>query len=108
MSVKLPTAIAEYFAAANSTAADRIAACFDENAVVRDEGRDYRGRHAIRAWAEETRRRYRYHVEPMQVDEAADRTVVTAHLTGNFPGNPVDLRYRFKLAGTAIIALEIG
>jgi hypothetical protein len=38
---------------------------------------------------------------------AADGTVVTAHLTGDFPGNPVDLRYRFKLAGPEIIALEI-
>jgi hypothetical protein len=36
-----------------------------------------------------------------------DRTVVTAHLTGDFPGNPVDLRYRFKLAGAEIVALEI-
>jgi hypothetical protein len=41
------------------------------------------------------------------VETAKDRTVVTAHLTGNFPGNPVDLHYRFKLAGLKIIALEI-
>jgi hypothetical protein len=37
-----------------------------------------------------------------------DRTTVTAHLTGNFPGNPVDLGYRFKLAGSRIAALDIG
>ena len=108
MSLKLPRPLAEYFAAANSADADRVAACFAENAVVRDEGRDVHGRGAIRAWAEETRRKYRYHAEPMKVEETADRTVVTAHLTGNFPGNPVDLGYRFKLAGTEIAALEIG
>lgn len=43
----------------------------------------------------------------MTVEEAADRTIVTAHLTSDFPGNPVDLRYRFKLAGPEIVALEI-
>jgi len=72
-----------------------------------DEGCDIYGRGAIRAWAEEVRRKYHFHAEVMAVEEAANRTVVTAHLTGNFPGNPVDLRYRFKLAGPEIIALEI-
>jgi ketosteroid isomerase-like protein len=108
MTVKLPKPLAEYFAAANTADADRVAACFAEDAVVRDEGRDIHGRHAVRAWAQETRRKYRYHAEVVAVEEAADRTVVTAHLTGDFPGNPVDLRYRFKLTGPKIIALEIG
>ena len=49
MTAKLPTVIAEYFAAANTDgAADRVAACFTEEAVVRDEGGTYRGREAIR------------------------------------------------------------
>jgi ketosteroid isomerase-like protein len=107
MAVTLPKSVAEYFAAANSDDADRVAACFAEDAVVRDEGREIHGRDAVRAWAEEVRRKYRFHAEVMTVEEAADRTVVTAHLTGDFPGNPVDLRYRFKLRGPEIIALEI-
>lgn len=107
MTVKLPKSLAEYFAAANTDDADRIAACFAENAVVRDEGRDIRGRSAVRAWAEDTRRKYRFHAEVLTIEEAVDQTVVTAHLTGDFPGNPVDLRYRFRLAGPEIIALEI-
>ena len=108
MTLTLPRSLAEYFAAANAGDADRVAACFAEDAIVRDEGRDIRGRDAVRAWAEETCRKYRYRAEVLTVEAAADRTVVTAHLTGDFPGNPVDLRYRFKLAGTEIIALEIG
>ena len=44
----------------------------------------------------------------MAVEAVADRTAVRAHLTGDFPGNPVDLDYRFKLAGAAITLLEIG
>jgi ketosteroid isomerase-like protein len=108
MSLKLPEPLTEYFAAANTDDADRVAACFAEDAVVRDEGRDIHGHRAVRAWAQETRRKYRYHAEVVAVEEASDRTVVTAHLTGDFPGNPVDLRYRFKLAGPKIMALEIG
>ena len=108
MTVKMPKTLAEYFAAANTDDADRVAACFAEDAVVRDEGRDIHGRAAVRAWAEEARRKYRFHAAVTSIEQAADRTVVTAHLTGDFPGNPVDLRYRFKLAGSEIIALEIG
>lgn len=103
-----PKSIIEYFAAANTDDADRIAACFAEDALVRDEGRDIHGRSAVRAWAAETRRKYRFHAEILAVEAAADRIVVTAHLTGDFPGNPVDLHYRFKLAGAKIGALEIG
>ena len=56
----------------------------------------------------QVRRKYHFHAAVLAVEEAGDHTVVTAHLTGDFPGNPVDLRYRFKLDGREIIALEIG
>jgi ketosteroid isomerase-like protein len=108
MAVTLPNPVADYFAAANGDDADRVAACFADDAVVRDEGGEYRGRGAIRGWAEEVRHKYHFHAEAIAVEEAADRTIVTAHLTGDFPGNPVDLPYRFKLAGSQIVALEIG
>jgi ketosteroid isomerase-like protein len=107
--VKLPTIIAEYFAAANEDDADHVAACFADDAVVHDEGRNIRGSSAVRAWAKETRRKYRYHAEIVRIEEkTAGRTIVTAHLTGDFPGSPIDLRYRFKYADSKIIALEIG
>ena len=32
---------------------------------------------------------------------------VTARVTGDFPGSPVDLRYRFTLEGATIARLEI-
>lgn len=109
MTAKLPTMIAEYFAAANTDgAADRVAACFTEEAVVRDEGGTYRGREAIRGWAAEVRRKYRFHAAAVSVEERPDRIVVTAHLTGNFPGSPIDVPYRFSLTGPKIAALDIG
>ena len=108
MTVKLPASVAEYFAAHNGDDAGRVAACFAEDGTVRDEGRDIRGREAIHAWAAETQRRYRFHAEIIRVEAVAGRTSVTAHLTGDFPGNPVDLDFRFELPGTAIVLLEIG
>jgi ketosteroid isomerase-like protein len=108
MALDLPAPIEAYFAAANTDDSDRVAACFTDEAVVHDEGHDIVGREEIRTWAVESRRKYRFHAQPLTVDAAGDRTVVSAHLTGDFPGNPVDLSYRFKLAHGKIAAVEIG
>ena len=108
LTLKLPEPLDDYFAASNAHDADRVAACFANDAVVRDEGRDIRGRSAVRAWAEETGRKYRHRADVEAVEDVADRTVVTARLTGDFPGSPIDLRYRFKLTDRQIAVLEIG
>jgi ketosteroid isomerase-like protein len=108
MPFKLPEPLGEYFAAANAHDADRVAACFAEDAIVRDEGGEIRGREAVRAWADETGRKYRHRADAVSVEKVADRTVVTARVAGDFPGSPIDLRYRFKLAGRRIASLEIG
>jgi predicted GNAT family acetyltransferase len=88
--------------------ADRVAACFAKRALVADEGREFRGRRAVREWAQEVRRKYRFNAEVVAAAEIAEQIVVTAHLAGNFPGSPVDLKYRFTLDGDAIVALKIG
>ena len=108
MTLNLPEPLEEYFAAANAYDGDRVAACFAENGVVHDEARDHIGRDAIRTWAEEAGRKYRFHAEVLTIEEAGGETVVTVHLTGDFPGNPIDLPFRFKLASGQIAELEIG
>ena len=107
MTLKLPEPLSDYFAAANAHDPDRVAACFAADAVVHDEGIDIRGRDAIRAWAEKTSLKYHHRTDPSAVEEVADRTVVTARVAGDFPGSPIGLRYRFRLAGAQIAGLEI-
>ena len=107
MSVELPKFVAAYFAGSNAHDAGACVACFTEDAVVRDEGREWRGTAAVRAWKEEVTRKYRPTVEVIAVAEADGRTVVTGRVSGDFPGSPVDLRYAFTLAGEKIARLEI-
>jgi ketosteroid isomerase-like protein len=105
MSMELPTAIAAYIAASN--AHDAAAACFADDAVVWDEGRERQGNAAIRGWMEEVSEKYRPAVEVIDVAETDDKTIVTGRVSGNFPGSPVELRYAFTLAGEKIARLEI-
>ncbi len=106
MPLSLPKPIASYFAADTYDGA-AIADCFTIDAVVIDEDRTHTGRDAIAAWKSEASKKYDYVAAPMSIYDHDDKFIVTARLTGNFPGNPVDLRYAFTLSDDAIARLEI-
>jgi len=107
MAIELPKAIAAYFAADEKNNADEVSKCFVETAFVKDEGNTYLGRDEIRDWKSCSSKKYEYTVEPFDITTEGRRTVVMSHLTGNFPGSPVDLRYFFVLDGDLIQELEI-
>lgn len=106
MLVSMPTPIAAYFAADTADGA-AVAKCFTIDAVVIDEKRTHRGRDAIARWKTDASAKFDYVSEPVALDDQGNRTIVTARLTGNFPGSPLDLRFAFTLAGDAIARLEI-
>jgi hypothetical protein len=51
--------------------------------------------------------KYHYTSEPLAVDVAGLEVTVTARVTGDFPGSPVELQYRFTLEAALIGRLEI-
>jgi hypothetical protein len=106
MTLDLPQPIAAYFTADRSHS-EAVAQCFTENAVVKDEGRTFKGRAAIKQWKADVSAKYQYTSEPSVCDRQDGRVVVTSRLTGNFPGSPVNLRYLFELKGDKIESLEI-
>ena len=106
MTLELTGPVAAYFAA-DTEGGEAVARCFTEAAVVKDEGRAYRGQAAIRQWKEGASTRYEYTNEPLACDQRDRTVVVTSRLTGSFPGSPVDLRYFFALEGDQISSLEI-
>lgn len=106
MSINLPVPIAAYFSA-SQTDGDAVARCFNEQAVVKDEGHTYTGRAAIKGWKTETSTKYTYTCEPFTVEDNGGRTLVCCHVVGDFPGSPIDLRHAFILEGDKIAILEI-
>ena len=107
MSIELPDAIDAYFSTDKEGNAQAMAECFTQDATVVDEGNTYQGRDAIRQWMANASTQYTYTVEPFDIAEEGQRTIVTSHLVGNFPGSPVDLRYFFVFRGDKIAGLEI-
>lgn len=102
----LPEPIAAYFAADRQNP-DAVVRCFTAQAVVRDEGQTHTGLDAIRAWKAGASKQYSYTTSPFALEREEGDQVVRATVAGNFPGSPVDLRYRFRLERGLIASLEI-
>ena len=108
MSLSLPDPIAAYFRAQNAHDVDGMLTTFAPQARVHDEGQDHSGSAAIRAWIEDTTRKYRPSVTPLDIEQVDGLRVVKVRVAGTFPGSPIELRYRFRVEGRLIAALEIG
>jgi hypothetical protein len=105
--IALPTAIELYLQADAGTDESLFSACFIADAEVRDEGRTIRGLDAIKAWKREAKQKYQYHLHPLTASQDGDAVLLTARLTGNFPGSPVELTYAFELRDDRIASLKI-
>lgn len=105
--VELPKPVSDYFAASNAHDADACAACFADDGIVKDEGREMRGVAAIRDWMDAAIASYQHTVEVVASATADGETIVTCGVSGRFPGSPVELRHCFVVAGGKITRLEI-
>ncbi|MEU8301247.1 nuclear transport factor 2 family protein [Micromonospora sp. NPDC048909] len=89
-----PDLIRRYFELAGQPDKDAYFALFADDAVVEDEGKTYRGIEEIRVWRREVPL---VSYEITDVQDTPEGTVVTATITGDFPGSPfAGLRFRFE------------
>jgi hypothetical protein len=105
--MNLPRPVAAYLAAEQARDPDAQALCFTDDAIVRDEDREYRGHDAIRTWKRDALQKYGYDLEPLDASLSGDRVRVRVRMTGRFPGSPVELDYTFTLRDDLIASLEI-
>jgi len=105
-SSELPAPVADYFAYETSDPA-ALARCFTEDALVADERHEHRGRAAIAAWNTEANAKYAFETEVLETEVDGHCVTVRAKITGTFPGSPIELRFRFTLAGGLIASLQI-
>jgi SnoaL-like domain len=107
MSIQLPAPVERYVQIANSGTAEAASECFAADATVHDEGQTYEGVAAIRNWMAATKKKYGHTVAPLEFAERGGQSVLTARLSGNFPGSPITVNFSFVLADGRIRSLEI-
>ena len=103
----LPPAARAYFEADSDRDGEALLRAFAPDAIVRDEGQIHAGHQAIGAWWRETKDKYQTLLEPLEVDSEGRNTAVRARVTGQFPGSPAMLNFRFRLDGERISRLDI-
>ena len=108
MKAQIPEIIEIYFRASNANDVETLVSCFSTDAIVIDENETHRGTAAIKGWSVNVRKKYEFKAEVLRAIEKPDAVVVTAKLSGTFPGSPVDLDFKFTLKGKPISSLEIG
>jgi len=94
-----------YFEAKNAHNTDKVVECFADDAVVHDEGKEHRGKAAIRSWSDSVIARYNLSLKVLDVSEEDAHTMhATAEVSGTFDGSPATLGYRFRFASNGLIS----
>ena len=105
--MNLPPLIQRYIDASNTHDVRSILACFNDDAVVRDENETHRGKTDIERWITTTIQKYNFQFKPLSSQERENDTLVSVEVSGTFPGSPVSLDYHFAIAGDKIASLMI-
>ncbi|WNG14099.1 oxidoreductase [Cystobacter fuscus] len=107
MNIEIPRAINDYLAAEQARDSKKLAECFSPDAVVRDQGHEYRGVSAIRQLYGDVFAKFRLTVEPLGASIDGQTVVIRTRLTGDFPGGVAHLRNEFTVSGALITSLNI-
>jgi hypothetical protein len=103
----MPDVIDAYIQTSNSRDADRFGSLFSQDAIVHDEGQEYRGVVAIKRRLASTVKKYAFTLTPIDFSIEKHETVLRVKMEGDFPGSPLTVRFRFVLREDKIARLDI-
>jgi ketosteroid isomerase-like protein len=103
----LPDTIRTFMTALDARDVERTVATLTPDAVVTDEGHDYKGADDIGAWVATAAAEYTYTTAFTGATTTVAGIDLTQHLEGDFPGGVADLHYRFTLDGALISRVVI-
>jgi hypothetical protein len=106
MNIELPPVIAAFFHATNTREFADFLSLFTAEAHVNDEANDYYGAE-IAAWIDRATAETKPTADVTDITRDGGQFVVTAGVSGNFPGSPVQLLYYFTLMDDKIAKLLI-
>lgn len=105
--MELPEVVARFIETQNIHNSEAYTACFTDNAIVHDEGRTHTGKEEIRKWIEEANDNYKSVMKRLHYDESESKGVLTAEVSGTFPGSPIKLKFHFDIVDGKIQYLKV-
>jgi len=107
MMIKLPSIIEAFVHGKNNHDSEAVVACFTNDAVVHDEGQEFRGTAAIKKWLDASIAKYKFTLTAKKLVDFDKETVLTAEVSGDFEGSPVPLDFHFTIREGKIDRLSI-
>lgn len=105
--MELPKVVVRLIEAQNSYDSKAYVQCFNALAIVHDEGKVHTGREEILQWIEHANEAYQSSMEPINYVESGSNGVLTANVSGAFPGSPIVLKFHFAFNGGLIESLKV-
>ena len=105
--MNLPKVISALVTAQNEFDSAAYANCFTETAIVRDEGKVHTGRTEIEHWIDESNEKYRSTMKPLDYQQNGTSGVLSAEVSGTFPGTPLKLQFHFEIIDGLIQSLKV-
>lgn len=105
--MNLHKTVASLIAAQNNHDSQAYVACFSDTAIVHDEGKAHKGKSEIQRWIEKSDREYHTELTPLNYQGTETESLLTAEVSGDFPGSPAILRFYFGLKDGLVSSLSI-
>ncbi|MGD9721235.1 MAG: nuclear transport factor 2 family protein [Pirellulales bacterium] len=111
MPTTMPREVADYIRATNQHDGDGFVACFAEDALVNDAGREFRGAAAIKAWCDKEIVAAQVTLDVLDVAEHDRQVIVTTKVDGTYDKtglpDPLILEHHAVVDGGKIARLTI-
>lgn len=105
--MNLPKVLSDLVKAQNEFDSKAYTNCFAETAIVHDEGKVHTGRTEIEHWIAESNEKYRSTMKPIELQQNGTLNVLSAEVSGTFPGSPLVLKFHFEVIGDLIQSLKV-
>lgn len=105
--MELPKVIERFIETQNNYDSKAYTECFTESAIVHDEGKVHTGKDEICRWIEHANEAYQSLMEPLKYEQSGSNGVLTAKVSGTFPGSPIVLQFHLGLMNDLIDSLKV-
>lgn len=103
----LPKIVSDLIQAQNNFDSVAYANCFSETGTMFDEGKAHQGRAEIQQLIEETNKKYRSVMKPLDYIQNDPSSVLSAECAGTFDGSPIVLKFHFEIVDGQIQYLKV-
>lgn len=105
--MELPKLVKRFIETQNNYDSKAYAECFTDTAIVHDEGKTHTGKKEIQQWIEHANEAYQSFMKPLSYEESGSNGLLTAEVSGTFPGSPIVLQFHLGLKADLIDSLKV-